>query len=84
MSAAWWAAAGGCLLAVSRAAAGQKHPVGMLLANAVLGVAALGLIDLAAEYTGVSLALNWFTAFVSVVLGAPGVVALLALNLWIL
>ena len=83
MSAGWWALAGVCLFAVSRAAAGQKHPVTALLANAVLGVAALGLVDLAAEFTLVNLPLNWFTAFVSVVLGAPGVVLLLLANLWI-
>ena len=37
MSGAWWAAAGASLWCVSRAAAGQKHPVKALLANAVLG-----------------------------------------------
>ena len=83
MSGAWWAAAGASLWCVSRAAAGQKHPVKALLANAVLGVAALGAVELAAKYTAVSLPLNWFTAFVSVVLGAPGVILLLLLRLWI-
>lgn len=83
MSAAWWALGAGSLLAVSRAASAQKHPVRALLANAVLGIAALSLIDLAAEYTQVTLPLNWFSAFVSVVLGAPGVLLLLLVRLWI-
>ena len=50
MSGAWWAAAGASLWCVSRAAAGQKHPVKALLANAVLGVAALGAVELRRKF----------------------------------
>ena len=37
-------------------------------------------VDVLAGYTGVALALNYATAFVAVVLGAPGVVMLLLLR----
>ena len=44
------------------------------------GIAALAAVDVLAGYTGVALALNYATAFVAVVLGAPGVVMLLLLR----
>ena len=34
-----------------------------------------------APFTGVGLALNWFTSFAAVVLGVPGVICLLAMRL---
>ena len=77
----WLALAAVCLLAVSRAAAASSHPGRSALGGAVLGVAALGLVNLTAAFTGVSLPFNWFTAFTSVVLGAPGVVGLLVLGM---
>ena len=77
----WLALAAVCLLAVSRAAAASSHPGRAALGGAVLGVAALGLVNLTAAFTGVSLPFNWFTAFTSVVLGAPGVVSLLVLGM---
>ena len=42
---------------------------------------ALGAVNLLAPVTGVSLALNWATSFMAVVLGAPGVITLLLLDL---
>ena len=42
---------------------------------------ALGAVNMLAPFTGVGLALNAFTSFMAVVLGAPGVVTMLVLNL---
>ena len=79
----WWhgLAAGVCLLAVGRSAASQRHPVRTLLAGAICGVGALALLALTEPLTGISLPLNRFTGFVAVVLGVPGVTALLLLQL---
>lgn len=68
----------GCVLAALRRA---KRPFTKALGSAVCGAAALGAVNLLAAYTGVALALNYATAFVAVVLGAPGVVLLLVLRL---
>ncbi len=70
-----------CLLAAGRAAAKSRHPVRSVLAGAVCGLGALAALALLAPWTGVALPLNRFTGFVAVVLGAPGVVLLLLLNL---
>lgn len=72
--------AAGVILTASR----SKHPVLRALGSAVCGAAALGAVNLLAGYTGVSIALNYATAFVAVVLGAPGVVTLLILRLLLL
>ena len=47
-----------------------------VLLNAALGFAAMGLLNLAAVRTGISLGLNWFTGLVTGVLGLPGFVLL--------
>ena len=59
----------GVVLAASKA----KRPLLRALGSAVCGAASLGAVNLLAGYTGVSIALNYATAFVAVVLGAPGV-----------
>ena len=81
--AAWpvWAAAAAVLLAVGLAAARHRRPAGAALSSAVAGVAALGAVNMLAPFTGVGLALNWFTSFAAVVLGEPGVICLLAMRL---
>ena len=76
-----WAAAAAALLAVGRAAARHRRPAGAALSSAVAGVAALGAVNMLAPFTGVGLALNWFTSFAAVVLGVPGVICLLAMRL---
>ena len=76
-----WAAAAAALLAVGLAAARHRRPVAAAFGIAVAGVAALGAMNVLAPFTGVGLALNWFTSFMAVVLGAPGVICLLALRL---
>ena len=76
-----WAVAAAVLLAVGLAAARHRRPAASGLAGAVAGVAALGAVNVLAPFTGVGLALNWFTSFAAVVLGAPGVICLLAMRL---
>ena len=80
---AWpvWAAVAVILLAVGLAAGRHRRPLAAGLVSAVSGVAALGAVNMLAPVTGVGLALNWFTSFMAVVLGAPGVVCLLMLRL---
>lgn len=58
----------------------HKKPLRASLTSALAGIGALGAINMLAPFTGVALALNWFTSFMAVVLGAPGVVTLLLLN----
>ena len=78
----------GVVLAASKA----KRPLLRALGNsvvplvflAVCGAASLGAVNLLAGYTGVSIALNYATAFVAVVLGAPGVVTMLLLRVLLL
>ena len=69
----------GVVLAASKA----KRPLLRALGSAVCGAASLGAVNLAG-YTGVSIALNYATAFVAVVLGAPGVVTMLLLRVLLL
>lgn len=70
-----------CLLVVARCAAHQRHPFRSLVSGAVCGIAGLSAVTLLSPYTGVALPLNWFTGFMAAVLGLPGVVAVLLLNL---
>ena len=49
----------------------------------IAGVAAV-LSKTKHPFTGVTIALNYATSFVAIVLGAPGVVLLLLMRVWIL
>ncbi len=78
----WLTAAGAvCILVVARCAARQKHALPAVLGGALCGVAALAVVALLAPYTGVALPLNRFTGFAAAVLGLPGVVGVLLLQL---
>lgn len=66
----------GVVLAARR----SEKPFLRALGSAVCGIASLGAVNLMAGYTGVAIALNYATAFVAVVLGAPGVITLLLLR----
>ena len=66
---------------VSLAAARSKLPLATGLGSAISGVGALAAVNLLSAYTGVSIALNFVTAFVAVVLSVPGVVTLLLLRI---
>ena len=52
------------------------------LLSAAGGVAALGLVNLTAGLTGILLPMNLFTLLVCLVLGLPGTVGMLFLNLF--
>lgn len=72
------------LFSVLAALRRARRPLLRALGSAVCGVGALGAVNLLAGYTGVALALNYATAFVAVVLGAPGVIMLLLLRVMLL
>ena len=73
-----WAVGAVCLLLVLRCAARQRHPV---LAGAVCGLGVLAVMALLEPVSGIALPLNRYTAFMAAVLGVPGVVLLLLLQL---
>lgn len=83
MTDSFWLWVGGavCLILVLRCAACQRHPVLALLAGAVCGMGALALLALLEPISGIDLPLNRFTAFAAAVLGVPGVILLLLLQL---
>ena len=70
-----------CAIAVLRCAARQRHPVLAVLAGAVCGLGVLAVMALLEPVSGIALPLNRYTAFVAAVLGVPGVVLLLLLQL---
>lgn len=59
-----------------------RRAVGAAAASAAMGAAAMGAVNLTGLVTGVVLPVNLFTALVTLVLGAPGVVAMLVLQLF--
>ena len=82
MMSGWlWAGLGVCLLIIGRCAAHQRHPILTILGSAVCGLGTLALLGLLEPVTGVMLPLNRFTGIVAVVLGMPGVILLLFLQL---
>lgn len=60
----------------------MRRAVGTALASAAIGIATMGAVNLTGIVTGVVLPWNLFTLLVCVVLGAPGVVSLLILQLF--
>ncbi len=75
-----WILAGVSAVAVAVAAAQHRKPLLRVGTSALCGYCMLGLVNVLSTYTGVSVALNYATAFVTAVLGVPGVVLLLALR----
>ncbi len=69
------------LLVVGLAAGKCTHPMRASMGSVLAGLGALGAVNMLAPLTGVGIALNWFTSFMAVVLGLPGVVTVLLLNL---
>lgn len=59
-----------------------RKAIGTAAASAAMGAAAMGAVNLTGLVTGVVLPVNLFTALVTLVLGAPGVVAMLVLRLF--
>ena len=68
------------LLGTAAGASKCKGAFTKALSASVCGVGMLGVLAVMAPYSGITLSLNWFTSFVAVVLGAPGVVILLLLR----
>ncbi len=75
------ALAAGIALAVLVALFKTKKPVRSLVGSGAQGVCALAAVNIAGAFTGVSIGLNLFTGIGCVVLGIPGVVAMLVLKL---
>ncbi|MBQ8610761.1 MAG: pro-sigmaK processing inhibitor BofA family protein [Oscillospiraceae bacterium] len=75
-----WILAGVSVLGVALAATHQRRPLAAAGISAVCGCCALGLVNALSSFTGVGIALNYATAFVTAVLGVPGVVLLLTLH----
>ncbi len=76
-----WALGGAIVIAVLVAAFRTGKPLRRVAASGVQGLCALGMVDVLGAFTGVSLGFSWFTAGVCTVLGIPGVVGLLLLNI---
>lgn len=75
-----WILGGVSVVAVALAATKEKHPFRRVGLSAVLGCCALGLVNVMTSWTGVGIALNFGTALITVVLGMPGVILMLALR----
>ncbi len=60
----------------------NKRPVKRALISILSGAAALAAVDLTSFFTGVYIPLSLLSITVSLVLGIPGVTALLAVNLF--
>ncbi len=54
------------------------------LASAMCGIGTLGAVNLFCSYTGVFIALNYFSALIAVVFSVPGVIMLLVLRMYFL
>lgn len=52
--------------------------------SALQGIAAMFAVNLAGIVTGISLSVNWYTIIAAVLLGLPGVITALGLNLLLL
>lgn len=51
--------------------------------SALQGLAAMCAVNLTGLATGVTVAVNWYTILSSVILGLPGVIGMLAMNLFL-
>lgn len=58
----------------------SKNAVSKALSSSVCGIGMLGVLALLAPFSGITISLNWFTSFIAVVLGAPGVITMLVLR----
>ena len=70
-----------CLLVTARAAACRRWPLLGIFGGAACGLAGLGAVALLGPLTGIALPLNALTAGTAVILGLPGVILLMVLNL---
>ncbi|MDD3429602.1 MAG: pro-sigmaK processing inhibitor BofA family protein [Oscillospiraceae bacterium] len=76
-----------CVLALAgvglvvAAMAKTQHPIRKAMTSAVCGIGTLGAVNLLGGITGVTVALNFVTAFIAVAFSAPGVITLLFIQL---
>lgn len=56
-------------------------PIRTLLSSAMQGLCALGLVNVLGAFTGVSLGFSWLTTGAGLMLGIPGVIGMLVLNI---
>lgn len=81
MSIGWqivWSIIGGlAVIAVGMAAFKTGRPIRSVIGSGVQGLCALAAVNVTGAFTGVSLGLNLFSGACCVVLGIPGVIALL-------
>lgn len=75
-----WAVAAALTLAVFIALVKGRRPVRSALSSGLQGFGALLAVNVAGIFTGVSMGVNALTAACCVVMGVPGVVALLVLK----
>ena len=78
-----WVMGGVSAVAAALAAIRHRRPLRRVGLSALCGCCALGLVNALSGWTGVSIALNGVTAFVSVVLGGPGIILLLVVRLFL-
>ena len=76
-----WVIAAVIAVAVLVALFKTKRPVRSLVGSGAQGICALAAVNIAGAFTGVSIGLNLFTGVGCIVLGIPGVVAMLVLKL---
>lgn len=76
-----WAAVAAIGLAVAVALFRTGKPVRRLVGSTVQGLCAIGVVNIAGAFTGISVGFNTFTAVCSAALGIPGVVGLLTLKI---
>lgn len=81
MSIGWqivWSIIGGiAVIAVGTAAFKTGRPIRSVIGSGIQGLCALAAVNVTGAFTGVSLGLNLFSGACCVVLGIPGVIALL-------
>lgn len=58
----------------------MMHRVKEFIQSAMMGWIALGMVHIAAAWTGIGMGIGWLTAGIAGVLGVPGVVLLLGVN----
>ncbi|MCI8554474.1 MAG: transcriptional regulator [Clostridiales bacterium] len=75
-----YAVGGLVALAVGTALLKSRRPIRGLLSSGAQGICALAAVNVAGAFTGVSLGLSLLSGLCCVVLGIPGVVALLVLK----
>lgn len=76
----WMAVAGIAVLAVLLAALRSRRPLRSLFSSVVQGYLGLGLVHVLGGFFPVSLGFGWLTLGTCSVLGLPGIVLLLLLN----